>query len=198
MERAWFYAEAGQQAGPVEEEDLKNMIRGGRLPPDVMVWTEGYAQWVPAPWVLEGAGAEPFFGYANFLQRGGAFFIDVILLNIIAGFFGFFASLLYGLTGQTAQGAEIFGGALGVIAGWLYSALFESSHAQATPGKMLLGIKVTDLNGGRISFARATGRHFGHFLSGVFCLIGYFMAIFTEKKQALHDILAGCLVVRTR
>lgn len=78
---------------------------------------------------------------------------------------------------------------------WLYFALFESSAKQATFGKMIVGIKVTDLQGNKISFGRATGRYFGKILSGFILGIGYLMAAFTERKQALHDILSSCLVV---
>ena len=77
---------------------------------------------------------------------------------------------------------------------WIYFAAFESSSKQATPGKMALGIKVTDLNGRRIGFGKATGRFFGKYLSG-FIIIGLIMVAFTEKKQGLHDMMAGCLVV---
>lgn len=78
---------------------------------------------------------------------------------------------------------------------WLYFALMESSKNQGTLGKMILNLKVTDLNGNRVTFGRATGRTFGKFLSGLILNIGYIMAAFTDKKQALHDILAGCLVI---
>lgn len=84
---------------------------------------------------------------------------------------------------------------ISIIMEWLYCALMESSHRQATLGKIIVGIKVTDLNGNRISFGRATGRHFGKILSSLFLFIGYIMAGFTEKKQALHDIISNCLVV---
>ncbi len=72
----------------------------------------------------------------------------------------------------------------------------ESSSQQATLGKIALGIMVTDLSGNRISFARASGRHFTKILSGIILYIGFIMAGFTEKKQALHDIIADCLVVK--
>lgn len=85
---------------------------------------------------------------------------------------------------------------LGLMAGWIYYALMESSGWQATLGKKVLGLKVTDLAGNRISFARASGRFFGKILSGMLLLVGFMMAGFTERKQALHDILAGCLVLR--
>ena len=71
----------------------------------------------------------------------------------------------------------------------------ESSPKQATLGKMALSIVVTDLEGKRISFGKATGRYWGKIISGLILCIGYFMAGFTEKKQAFHDMMAGCLVV---
>jgi uncharacterized RDD family membrane protein YckC len=79
---------------------------------------------------------------------------------------------------------------------WLYYALMESSSKQGTLGKIALGLQVTDMQGNRISFGRATGRYFGKIISGAVFMIGYIMAGFTQQKQALHDILAGCLVVR--
>jgi uncharacterized RDD family membrane protein YckC len=61
---------------------------------------------------------------------------------------------------------------------------------------MALGIKVTDLSGNAISFGRATVRHFGKILSAIILLAGYLMVAFTAKKQGLHDMIAGCLVVK--
>jgi len=83
-----------------------------------------------------------------------------------------------------------------VAAGWLYYALMESSKNRGTLGKMALSLAVTDLKGNRVSFARATGRYFGKIISGMILYIGYILAGVTEKKQALHDMMAGCLVVR--
>jgi Tfp pilus assembly major pilin PilA len=72
----------------------------------------------------------------------------------------------------------------------------QSSSRQATLGKMALGIKVTSAEGERISFLRATGRYFATILSGLILMIGYLLAAFTQRKQALHDMIAGTLVVR--
>ena len=83
-----------------------------------------------------------------------------------------------------------------LFGGWLYYALMESSRFQGTLGKMAVQIKVTDLEGNRVSFGRATGRYFGKLVSALVLFIGYIMVAFTEKKQGLHDIMAGCLVVR--
>ena len=85
-----------------------------------------------------------------------------------------------------------------LCAGWIYEAAMESSSKQATLGKMALRLKVTDEHGSRISFARASARYFSKILSRMILMIGYIMAGFTARKQALHDMIAGTLVVRTQ
>lgn len=75
-----------------------------------------------------------------------------------------------------------------------YFMLFESSDAQATIGKKILKLKVGDFDGNRISIGKALLRTFGKFISGQILLVGYLMAFFTEKQQALHDFLAGTFV----
>jgi uncharacterized RDD family membrane protein YckC len=80
---------------------------------------------------------------------------------------------------------------------WIYNASMESSIHQGTLGKMALGLIVTDSQGRPIGFGHATGRYFAKIITGLIPLgIGYAMAGFTEKKQALHDMIAGCLVLR--
>lgn len=79
-----------------------------------------------------------------------------------------------------------------------YFTLLESSRLQATLGKLLLGIKVVDVLGKRISFVRAMGRFLAKILSGQVLLIGYLMAAFSERKQTLHDVLAGTLVINNK
>ena len=82
------------------------------------------------------------------------------------------------------------------VGGWLYFALMETGKNQATLGKMVVGIKVTDLSGNRVTFGRATGRYFGKILSALTVFVGFMMAGWTTKRQALHDIMADTLVVR--
>ena len=142
--------------------------------------------------------------YAGFWLRVVATMIDGFILSVL-NFVVFlvFGGIIVAIEGNNGGN----GGPVEVILGffiwglmiaipWLYSAIQESSAAQATLGKKILGIRVTDLEGNRVSFGQASGRHFGKILSGMICSIGHFMAGFTEKKQALHDILAGALVVR--
>ncbi|MCU1342733.1 MAG: hypothetical protein JWN92_2156 [Candidatus Acidoferrum typicum] len=84
-----------------------------------------------------------------------------------------------------------------VVAQWLYFAGMESSARQATFGKAAMSLRVTGLTGQHLTFGHATGRFFAKIISGLIPLgIGYFMAGFTEKKQALHDMIAGTLVLR--
>jgi uncharacterized RDD family membrane protein YckC len=87
---------------------------------------------------------------------------------------------------------------LAIIIGWLYFGIMTCSSKQATVGKMALGIVVTDMNGRRLSFARSSARYFATFISDLTFCIGYLMIIWTKKKQSLHDMVAGTLVVRKR
>jgi uncharacterized RDD family membrane protein YckC len=80
---------------------------------------------------------------------------------------------------------------------WFYYAYFESSSWQATVGKKVMNLYVTDLNTNPVSFGRASGRFFAKIITGLIPLgIGYILAGVTEKKQALHDMIASCLVLR--
>ena len=87
--------------------------------------------------------------------------------------------------------------AIAAVAKWLYFAYLESGEKQATWGKQALGIYVTDLAGQRVAFGRATGRFFAKIVTGLIPLgIGFIMAGFTERRQALHDMIASTLVLR--
>jgi len=151
--------------------------------------------------------------YAGFWWRFLAYIIDDLLIGAVSWIFilpimGIFGISMYSLkeAGMDTGDAEllmlpiIFAstsiGVLVTVLQWLYFALMESSKYQGTVGKMALKIKVTDDAGNRVSFGRATGRYFGKIISGMILLIGYIMAGFTEKKQALHDILASCYVIK--
>jgi uncharacterized RDD family membrane protein YckC len=82
-----------------------------------------------------------------------------------------------------------------IVIPWLYFAGFESSRSQATPGKLLMHIVVTDLTGNKPTFARVTLRHFAKFVSALIIFIGFLMIGFTTRRQGLHDKIAGCLVL---
>ncbi|MGA7853714.1 MAG: RDD family protein [Candidatus Acidiferrales bacterium] len=149
--------------------------------------------------------------YAGFWLRFVAIIIDAIVLGFVRWIvlLPFAASMGFGMhgifMGRHPARPEDFIPMIGMffrlwviltVLNWLYFSLFESSGWQATLGKKALGLEVTDLAGRRISFGRATGRFFGKYISAIILFIGFMMAGFTEKKQALHDILAGTLVIR--
>lgn len=135
------------------------------------------------------------FAYASPWKRLGALLLDFLIIGIASLILGFvIGSMVSPRTAASPEFESRLNG-LGLLISWMYYAYMESSAKQATIGKSLMRLVVTDLNGDRVTFARATGRFFGHILSGVFLGIGYFIAFFTEKRQALHDIMAGCLVL---
>jgi uncharacterized RDD family membrane protein YckC len=160
-----------------------------------------------------GYAAVPRVEYAGFWLRFLALLMDTAIMGI--GFVLLLIPLIF-LTGLGGFIGEIhpdedtsdvgifmlmalifLAATLSLVFTWLYHALMESSEWQATVGKKLLGLVVTDRAGQRVSFARSTGRHFAKIITNMVpAFIGYIMAGFTEKKQALHDMIAGCLVVR--
>jgi uncharacterized RDD family membrane protein YckC len=130
--------------------------------------------------------------YAGFWRRFAAWILDGLLLSLVT--LPFTLQFDGGAAAEAARASAT--GTISTVVGWLYFALMESSVKQATVGKMALGIIVTDLDGRRIGFGRATGRYFAKILSALTIGIGFLMAGFTERKQALHDMVASCLVIR--
>ena len=135
----------------------------------------------------------PDIVYANFWKRVAAAIIDGIIFIIFLALFQKF----------------------GILLGWAYYAIMESSPQQGTLGKMAVGIAVTDLKGNRISFGRATGRYFCMYLTAItfviyiftdtyfgICLtaitlaIDYIIAAFTGKRQTIRDMIASCLIIK--
>lgn len=142
--------------------------------------------------------------YAGFWLRAVAYMADSIIISIPFGVIaGIYPSVFFVSTDANASPRLPFPQltplAFGIVltSAWLYYAFFESSSWQATPGKRLLRLYVTDLHGHTVTFGRALLRNFGKLISGLI-LVGYLLAGFTQKKQALHDMLASCLVLRRR
>src|SRR5207248_972139 len=162
----------------------------------------------PSPGVL--GYQAPMFGqqaYAGFWLRFCAVFVDGVILwiggaiiNVVlfaavgANYFDYWPQARPMTPAVAAMNG--LSSILSIVIAWLYSALQESSARQATLGKLAVGIIVTDLNGQRLTFGRATGRHFAKLISLFTLLIGYIMAGLTERKQALHDMIASTLVVK--
>jgi uncharacterized RDD family membrane protein YckC len=179
--------------------------------------TPVYAPPAAAAW--QAPAAQPAVAYAGFWLRLVAAIIDGLIISVplapvyIFVFIGFLknAQNLQDLQDPTmvwtVLGPKLFLffilGIVAVIVNWLYHGLFESSSWQATPGKKALGLIVTDLEGRRITLARASGRFFSGrgatiipSLGSMYYFIDCICVGFTDRKQALHDMIANCLVLR--
>jgi uncharacterized RDD family membrane protein YckC len=157
------------------------------------------APFVPASVPVVGPGpAAPQFHYAGFWLRFWAYLIDCLILGLLPILISLIIAPLFftGVAALAFLGIWIFIVPVMLAEGWLYYALMESSSYQGTLGKRALGLKVTGMSGEPITFGSATIRYFCKLLSALMLHIGFIMAAFTEKKQALHDIIASCLVIR--
>jgi uncharacterized RDD family membrane protein YckC len=153
--------------------------------------------------------------YAGFWLRLVAYIIDYIIIYVVQSFIFIPVLGLMGISFAskmddmgTMSDAETMGMVASMIAvagatallttviALLYWSLMESSKYQATVGKIALGLKVTDLDGNSLDFVKSLIRNVCKIISGMILFIGYIMAGFTEKKQGLHDIIAGTLVVK--
>jgi uncharacterized RDD family membrane protein YckC len=143
--------------------------------------------------------------YAGFWRRFAAVFIDGILLWIVNTTLQSVSGVGTRLQEAVLEDPTDYSAmisiagpiwAVGVIIQTLYFAYFESSEKQATFGKQALGLIVTDTNGDRITFVKGIIRYLAKIVSGLTLLIGYIIQPFTEKKQALHDMIAGTLVFK--
>ena len=164
------------------------------------------------PMARASADTSAGFVYAGFWRRAVAIALDTLILVIISFIVLILATVIAAYQSSTITSA--LGGPLTPadlttvispviliavliisVVTFFYYPLLESSSWQATIGKRLMGLRVVDESGARISFLRALARYLSKILSAVF-LIGYIMAAFTSKKQALHDLIAGTLVIK--
>ena len=137
--------------------------------------------------------------YAGFGKRFVAYMIDGFILMIPFMLLGFLAGSMLDpatILSGTASLAGIGLFYLGLfIISMGYFVYFESSEKQATPGKSMMNIKVTDTNGNRLSVGKALLRNLMKIVSGIIFYIGFIMAAFTKKKQALHDMAADAVLL---
>lgn len=141
---------------------------------------------------------EAKFRYAGFWLRFWAYLIDAVILSLLPLLVAVIIAPLFftGVAGLAFLGVWIFIVPMVLAEGWLYYALMESSAYEATFGKRALKLRVTGMNGERVTFGEASIRYCGKILSHLMLNFGFIMAAFTQKKQALHDMIASCLVIR--
>jgi len=142
--------------------------------------------------------------YATFVQRALAFIIDFIILAIV----GQIINAIFGVNSFAMMNTQDLSviqdmykammpalGASTVLQAAYYT-FMESSAKQGTIGKIALGLKVVDYNGNRITPVKAFLKYVGRIINGCTCMIGYLLPLFTEKKQALHDMIGGAVVLK--
>ncbi len=141
--------------------------------------------------------------HAGFWKRVAAYFIDAMILGVLGAILGAAIGGLMGV-GLAFNNGLATGGVLAIqivvqlaslVFGACYAGWFYASTQQATPGKMAVGIKVVRGNGEALGFWRGFARYFAMIPSGLILGVGFMMAGFTERKQALHDMMCDTLVV---
>lgn len=190
----------GRPEGPFAVDELRQ--KG--LKPGDFVRTKGMADYkeaheVPELRALFGltqqAVAPQYFG--SFDQRLLASVIDWFMVS--TGFVIVALGLALATHNQLMRSVIAFSLIVIIpLANFIYHVVMESSAKQATYGKQILKIKVTDMEGRRITTGRAVGRNLCRFFSVITLYIGYLMSFFNKKQQCLHDMVAGTLVVRDR
>lgn len=218
----WYYVDrAHVRQGPMDTGALAQAFRQGQVQRESLVWREGLPQWAPLaehlaelplppvpeppPVAAAAAPAGPATVVdAGFIRRLGAFFIDNLLLGSV-----YYIVLVIGMvvlavvatttTGRDSDTLVVVSAVLAALAyalmSYFYYVGMERSKLQASVGKLALGIKVVDADGRRLGWGRASARWAGSILSYLVLYIGFFMAGWTRRKQALHDKMAGTYVV---
>lgn len=214
---SWHVARDGQREGPFGFGDLQSRVRRGQLDPTDLVWTEGDPDWrqastvpglMPTPSASRTVQTSPSgMPHAGFWMRVAAAAIDRFIVQVVICAMVLFFLIAAGLTAWLKPPEALSTGAILVLGAfvlvsllfpWVYWAFMESSGSQGSLGKIAVGIKVTDIHGKPISFGRALLRQLAKVLSGSLFCAGYIMCAFTEKKQCLHDMVAGTIVVKRR
>jgi uncharacterized RDD family membrane protein YckC len=161
------------------------------------------AEFIPhadSPGATEDAPSIGDVEFAGFWKRLAATVIDIAVLLVVGFALVIIVPILIAPVAGLPDDVYIIISVVifWLIVPWLYWSLTESSSKQGTPGKTAMGIIVTDTEGTRISFGRATNRYWAKAVSGVILLSGFVMIAFTARKQGLHDVIAKCLVVNKK
>jgi uncharacterized RDD family membrane protein YckC len=220
MKQFWV-THGGERRGPYAESEILEAVELGTIRPTDLLWVQGmregipiyqvYAHLAPAAGPASRPGARATrrrvvddlaalalardeVTYAGFWVRLAAALLDAILVAMASLAIGL-AVLAWGGGGAGAD-ARALAAAIALAAGWLYFALMESSPGGATFGKRAFRLQVLTADRmQRVGFLRATVRWAGRWASAIALAAGYLMQPFTARRQALHDLLAGTVVV---
>jgi len=218
----------GERHGPYTEAEIRQWLASGQVSPTDLGWYEGLADWQPLSVLFPAAAAEPdesapppmpdttanaLADTASFGKRLGAWIIDYLILLLPLTLIGFsmgapaaaehfVAQLKAGV--DIDQAARVYAQVMRpVVLWWLligfaYYAWFEQSAWQATPGKRALGLRVTDLDGQRLTLGRSLLRNavrLTNVITSLIPFVCYLAVTWTAHRQGLHDLLARTLVL---
>ena len=205
-----YISRDGERIGPYSLEEINRKLAAGTLIPQDLGWSESSPGWKPLlsfVGVIVPGGASSTavptslatpvtFGlpeYAGFWIRGWALMIDAV----IVGTFALLIAMWLKFASAESVGPVALAPILQTLLVWIYMPALWFSPMQATAGQRICRLRVVDaMDGGRITFMRGLLRVLGMILSGLILGIGFLMAAFTERKRALHDIIAGTCVVK--
>lgn len=249
-----YYADGNRQVGPIDQTQLKSLIKARKIDSSTLVWQPGMSGWeelgffvrrknqgdsqsVQPPaqvkqslcsecgqafaeddmirfaeaWVCavckplfvqkikEGVTLAGEMEYAGFWIRFGAWFIDYMIMAIASAII-YIPLTVMGVSSFDEPAAFALIQLVSTILNFIMPAAYESwfvGKYAATPGKMACKLKVVMSDGDRVSFARAIGRHFAKYISGLILGIGYIMAGFDEQKRSLHDRICDTRVIKS-
>lgn len=212
-------ARNGQRMGPFPLEEVNRQLALGTVALTDLAWYEGIPTWIPlrdVPGVMPAAGtpppvqsrsadvaspdstslAAPAGTYAGFWIRFLAYVLDGLILGAVGGVIEVVIAAALGTSGSDSTTVRIISNTIGLLLGLCYFSVCWSSSLQASLGQRVCGLRVIGLEGGRISLGRSVMRYLALILSFLILLIGVIMVAFTERKQGLHDMLAGTYVVK--
>jgi uncharacterized RDD family membrane protein YckC len=205
----YYVVERGQKKGPLTLSALETMRQDGALTQSTLLWIDGMADWEPAskvvPQIFFHAVQGPAEATRSELQKvtlklahpkwrilGGLIDACVVFLP---------TQIILIPLGVFTAGFGFAGELIVPVLFCVYEALLMASNWQGTMGMKVLGLKVVDYSGRKLSFGQSFGRAAASLVSALpfppFC-VGYWMIFFTQRQQTLHDIIAGTLVVRTK
>lgn len=137
--------------------------------------------------------------YAGFWIRVGASIIDSVLLMLVT--YPLLVAV-YGWAGIDYSRAMRTTGFVDILLTWvlpIVAIIWFWMQKQATPGKMLLSLRVVDAQTGHaLTFGQSIGRYLSYFVAGIPFGLGFIWVAFDSKKQGWHDKLAGTVVIRDK
>ncbi len=196
---AWYYAVGDERRGPLSDTEFQVLLSNGTVRPDTLVWRDGMPDWLPHRDVTGGAanyGGHVGMRYAGFWIRFAAKIIDMVILILFGSAINIVLTiaLSFDVLDDPFAPAYFAWSAAGFVLRGLYHTVFVGSLG-ATPGKLMLSLRVVRAEGSPVGFLHAFGRWVSASLNWLTLCIGWMMAGWNEEKCGLHDFICGTRVI---